>query len=247
VEIVIAASYSEMSRRAAALVADRIRTDPALVLGLATGRTPVGLYAELVRLYRRGRLDFSRVVTFNLDEYLGLPPDHPWAFRRYMDRHLFEHVNLDPSNIHFLRGVTPDPEEECRRYEEALRAAGGVDLQVLGIGRNGHIGFNEPGTPFECGTHLVTLKKSTLIANFGRLDDVPEQALTMGILTIMRSREILLLASGSDKAEAVARTVGGPVTTEVPASVLQLHPRVTVILDEAAAGRLGRRAVRGAS
>jgi glucosamine-6-phosphate deaminase len=247
VEIVIAASYSEMSRRAAALVADRVRTDPALVLGLATGRTPVGLYAELVSLYRRKGLDFSRVVTFNLDEYLGLPPDHPWAFRRYMDRHLFGHVNLDPSNIHFLKGVTTDPEEECRCYEEALRAAGGIDLQVLGIGRNGHIGFNEPGTSFECGTHVVTLKKSTLIDNFGRFDDVPKEALTMGISTIMRSREILLLASGSDKAEAVARTVGGPVTTEVPASVLQRHPRVTMILDEAAAARLRRRAARGAS
>lgn len=240
-EIVNVRDYREMSRRAAALVAARIRGKPDLVLGLATGQTPRGMYAELVRLHAERGLDFSRVTTFNLDEYLGLAPNHPWSCRRFMDEHFFGRVNLDPARINFPDGLAANPHEECRRYDEALRAAGGVDLQVLGIGRNGHIGFNEPGTPLDKGTHVASLAKSTRVVNFGRAAGAPRQGLTMGVASIMRCREILLLASGPDKATVLARSVTGRVTPKVPASVLQMHPAVTVIVDEATAEGIGQR------
>ncbi|MCL4811023.1 MAG: glucosamine-6-phosphate deaminase [Vicinamibacteraceae bacterium] len=230
-------------REAAAVLADRIAAEvaanPALVLGLATGRTPVPLYQRLVDLYRRRGIDFSRVTTFNLDEFWGLGPDHPGSYRAYMQRHLFAHVNIDPARVHFLNGLAPDAERECARYERAIAEAGGIDLQVLGIGGNGHIGFNEPAGALNARTHLAVLKPQTRRANasfFGNdASRVPADALSMGMATILQSRTVVLVAMGRGKRRAVERMVHGPLTTRVPASFLQLHPQVEVLLDEAAA------------
>lgn len=240
--VVCGKDYDGMSRLAADLVAGRIREKPDLALGLATGRTPQGLYAELARRHAEEGLDFSRVTTFNLDEYAGFGRDHAWSCRRFMDEHLFGRVNLDPARVNFPDGLAADPGEECRRYDEALRAAGGVDLQVLGIGRNGHLGFNEPGTPLGSGSHVATLARSTRLVNFGRAPGAPRHGLTMGIASILHARQIVLLASGLDKAAVVALTVYGIVSPRVPASALQLHPRATLVLDEAAASALARAA-----
>lgn len=245
-ELVIVDSYRELSLRAAAHVAALLRRKPNAVLGLATGSTPVGLYQELVRLHRQEGLDFSRVTTFNLDEYWGLPDDHPASYHRFMQENLFGLVNLRPENTHIPSGTAENMEAECERYEEAIRRAGGIDLQILGIGQNGHIGFNEPGTPFTSRTRVVDLTEDTRRANarfFPSLEEVPRRAVTMGIATIMEAREILLLASGKEKAAALAAAVEGEVTPEVPASVLQTHPRVTVLADRAAAAGTRRLAV----
>ncbi|UFJ41444.1 glucosamine-6-phosphate deaminase [Brevibacillus humidisoli] len=234
-------NYDQVSRRAAEIVIEESRKHPQLVLGLATGSTPIGLYREMVQVYQRGQLDFSEATTFNLDEYYPITPDHPQSFRRFMQEHLFDHVNIAPERIHFLSGTAADVESECSRYEAAIEAAGGIDIQVLGIGENGHIGFNEPGTPFHLKTHKVALTENTIQANsrfFERIEDVPRHALTMGISSIMRSRKILLLASGEKKAEAIKAALQGPVTEELPASVLQLHPDVTVMVDKTAATQL---------
>ncbi|MBE3577223.1 MAG: glucosamine-6-phosphate deaminase [Limnochordales bacterium] len=240
-ELVVVDSYRELSLWAANRVADLIRRKPNAVLGLATGSTPLGLYEELVRRHREEGLDFSQVTTFNLDEYLGLPPDHPASYHYFMRENLFAHINVRPGAVHIPSGVAADIEQECIRYEEAIRQAGGIDLQILGIGRNGHIGFNEPGTPFDSRTHVVDLAEDTRRANarfFNSIDEVPRRAVTMGIATIMEAREILLLASGPEKAWAVARTLEGEVTPEVPASVLQRHPRVFVVADRGAAAQV---------
>jgi len=237
----IVPDYAELSRRAAEIVIAECRKRPQIVLGLATGATPIGMYRQLVQAYQRGRVSFLRATTFNLDEYYPIAPDHPHSFRRFMHQQLFDQVDLAAERIHFLRGTAADVERECSRYEAELEAVGGIDLQVLGIGENGHIGFNEPGTPFHLKTHKVALTEQTMRANarfFGSLADVPRHALTMGICSIMRSRKILLLASGEKKADALAAALLGPVTEAVPASVLQLHPDVTVIADKAAAQRL---------
>ncbi|MCL6522430.1 MAG: glucosamine-6-phosphate deaminase [Firmicutes bacterium] len=233
-----------MSRRAAEIIACAIREKPQLVLGLATGGTPLGTYRELVRLYREGRVDFARVTTFNLDEYVGLPPGDPRSYHAYMQEHLFRHVNLRPEATHLPDGWAEDLEAECRRYEALIEAAGGIDLQLLGIGRDGHIGFNEPGARWEQGTRVVRLKPETRQDNAryfgGVVEAVPERAISMGVRTIMHARRLLLLAAGRHKAEIVRRAVEGPVSRHVPASILQLHPDALVLLDESAASQLTR-------
>lgn len=247
--IVIVDSYADMSVTAARLVRNAIVERSRLVLGLATGGTQVGMYRELVRMHKEEGLDFSGVITFNLDEYLGLGPGDPTSYYTYMHENFFNHVNVKPENIHIPDGKTLDPEATCRAYEEAIAAAGGIDLQILGIGVNGHIGFNEPGTPFDSVTRPVNLTRSTILANkrfFLSEDMVPRRALSMGIKTIMNARRIILLASGRGKARAIAGTVEGPVTCELPSSVLQLHPDVTLIIDREASSLLrGRYRVQG--
>jgi glucosamine-6-phosphate deaminase len=219
-------------------IASALAAQPALVLGLATGRTPIPLYQRLVTLHRDGLADFGEASTFNLDEFWGLGADHPGSYRAYMERHLFAHVNLRRERVHFLDGLALDPAQECARYERAIEQAGGLDLQVLGIGANGHIGFNEPAGTLHARTHLATLKPQTRRANatfFGNdAERVPRQALSMGMGTILRARAIVLIATGRGKRRAVAGTVNGVLSTRVPASFLQVHPDVELLLDEAA-------------
>lgn len=229
------------SRLAAAVVAKLVREKPNAVLGLATGRTPLLLYQELVRLHREDGLSFRGVTTFNLDEYVGLPPNHSQSYRRFMDENLFRHIDVDPVRTHVPDGMASDLHAECRRYEEGISAAGGIDLQVLGVGRNGHIGFNEPTGSLRSRTWLKILSEQTLKDNgpaFGSMDAMPRHALTMGIGTILDARHCLLLAFGPAKVRAVAEMIEGPISAMWPATALQLHPRVTVIVDEAAAGGL---------
>jgi len=234
-QIYCARDYRDMSRKAANILSAQIIMKPACVLGLATGSTPVGTYRQLAEWHRKGDLDFSRVVTVNLDEYLGLAPDHPQSYRRFMQENLFSQVNIDPANTHLPNGLEADTAAECRRYNQVLRSCGGIDLQLLGIGHNGHIGFNEPGVAFEKETHCVALTASTVAANrrfFEREEDVPRRAYTMGIKSIMQSRKILVVASGADKAEIVRDAFTGPVTPQVPASILQLHGDVILVGDQ---------------
>ena len=223
-------------------IADAIRRKPDIVLGLATGRSPVATYAELRRLSAAGEIDFSRVTTFNLDEFVGVPPSHPGSFRRFMDQHLFDAVNLSASRIHFLNGAAPDPDAECERYEAAIEGAGGLDLQLLGIGGNGHIGFNEPGDQLVARTHRVTLHDITLRDNAARFGgdpaQVPREALSMGMGTILRARQLVLVATGERKARCIERAVRGPLTTRLPASFLQTHRHVEIFLDRPAASLL---------
>ena len=229
--------YDAMSRRAASIIAAQVVAKPDCVLGLATGSTPVGAYRQLVRWNQQGDLSFREVRSVNLDEYCGLAPTHDQSYRYFMQDNLFDHVDIVPGNTNVPNGLAEDAGVECARYEQAVAALGYADLQLLGLGRNGHIGFNEPCAEFPVATHLVDLTESTIEANarfFASAGDVPRQALTMGIGTIMRARKILLVVSGADKADAVAKTVRGPVTPEVPASILQLHPDVTIVGDEAA-------------
>jgi glucosamine-6-phosphate deaminase len=225
-------------------VARGLARHPRLVLGLPTGRTPVPLYRELVRLHRAGRADFARATTFNLDEFLGLSAGDPRSYRAFMQRHLFNHVNLPPRRIHFLDGTARDVGRECRRYERAIARAGGIDLQILGLGANGHIGFNEPARALVARTHGTKLRSATRRANAalfgGRLAEVPHEALSMGMATILYAKRIVLLATGASKARCVKRMIEGPVTPRVPASFLQLHRHAEVWLDRAAAARLGR-------
>lgn len=223
-------------------IARRLTAEPASVLGLATGRTPIPMYRELVRLHRRGRADFTRATTFNLDEFLGLAPDDPRSYRSFMQRRLFDHVNLAGRRIHFLSGDAADPTLECRRYEGAIERAGGIDLQILGLGMNGHIGFNEPARALIAGTHVTRLKSATRRANAAlfdnRLSAVPHHALSMGMATILHAKRIVLLATGASKARCVARMIDGPVTPRLPGSFLQLHRCAEIWLDRAAASRL---------
>ena len=229
--------YDAMSRRAAAIIAAQVVAKPDCVLGLATGSTPIGAYQQLVKWYKQGDLSFAEVHSVNLDEYYGLAPDHDQSYRYFMQDNLFNHVDIVPENTNVPNGLAKDPAAEGERYEKLVASLGYADLQLLGLGRNGHIGFNEPCGDFPKATHLVDLTASTIEANarfFASADDVPKQALTMGIGTIMRARKILVVASGADKAEAIAKAVNGPITPEVPASILQLHPDVTIVGDEAA-------------
>lgn len=229
-----ATDYQDLSRKAADLLAAQVLLKPDCVLGLATGSTPIGAYQELVRKYEAGALDFSQVTTFNLDEYRGLTPSDPQSYAYFMHHNLFDHVNLRPGSTHLPDGLNPDPAAESARYEAAIRAAGGVDLQLLGMGHNGHIGFNEPCSEFPLDTHSVDLAESTIRANtrfFDSSDQVPRQAYTMGIGTILRARRILIVVSGADKAEILKQAFYGPVTPQVPASVLHLHPDVTLVAD----------------
>jgi glucosamine-6-phosphate deaminase len=235
--VLVTPDYRTLSQTAAGLVIKAVRAKADITLGLPTGSTPLGMYEELVKTYRDRHLDFSKLRTFNLDEYVGLPPSHPKSYHTYMHEHLFRHVNVLPANIHIPEGRPGiDGTAESLRYENLIRDAGGIDLLIVGIGANGHIAFNEPGAEFDSRTRIVDLAPET-IANARRhfgAEPVPSKAITMGIGTIRKSRRIVLLASGKEKADAVERALRGPVSVSVPASALQLHPRVIVILDEAA-------------
>jgi glucosamine-6-phosphate deaminase len=230
------------ARALARHVADAIRVKPDLVLGLPTGRTPVGFYHELSALAERGYFEFRGVTTFNLDEFLGIPPSHPGSYRQFMEAHLFSRVALPASQTNFLSGDAPDPEAECERYEQAIANAGGIDVQILGIGTNGHIGFNEPAPRLQARTHRVTLRPESRRSNAalfgGDPETVPREALSMGMATILQARAIVLLATGQSKASCVARLLDGDVTTELPGSFLQLHSAVDVVLDAAAASQI---------
>jgi len=234
----LAESDKEMSRKAANIVSAQIIMKPDACLGLATGSTPIGLYAQLVEWYNKGDLDFSEIRTVNLDEYVGLSADHDQSYAYFMRKHLFSLVNIRPENINIPNGMEPDADKECARYNRVIESSGGIDLQLLGIGKNGHIGFNEPGAAFEKETHKVRLTESTIRANarfFASAEDVPQYAYSMGIKSIMQARHILLVATGEGKAQAIRDSFFGPVTPAVPASILQLHNHVTVVLDKAAA------------
>ena len=239
-QIFVTKDYQEMSEAAADMIVDLVEEKPGCVLGLATGSTPEGLYAEIAKRHEAEDIDFSRVATFNLDEYRGLPADHEQSYHYFMQKHLFSKINVRPENTHVPNGANPDAQAACDAYEASILLAGGVDLQLLGLGHNGHIGFNEPCDEFPVRTHVVELTESTINANsrlFDSIDDVPREAYTMGIGTIMKARAILVVASGVDKAQIVRDAFFGPVTPQVPASVLQLHPNVTVVVD-AEAGSL---------
>jgi len=234
-----------MSKAAAQLVVDVLNTKPNAVLGMATGSTPLGLYQELVRLHQAGQVDFSRVTTFNLDEYVGLTSVHPQSYRQFMQVNLFDHLNIPLTSTNVPDGRALDFEAHCRQYEERIAAAGGIDLQILGIGSDGHIAFNEPGSSLGSRTRLKTLASETIRDNarfFGGIDKVPRLAVTMGVGTILESRRCILLAFGEHKAAAVRDSVEGPVTAQVTASALQLHREVIGIFDEPAASLLQRRA-----
>ncbi|HYC56858.1 MAG TPA: glucosamine-6-phosphate deaminase [Candidatus Binatia bacterium] len=240
--VVIEESYEAMSKVAACMVADLVREKPDCVLGLATGSTPLGLYDELVRMSHQG-LDFSRVTTFNLDEYYGVPAQDERSYHHFMEMHLFARLSSRPARTHIPDGLTEDPGSYCERYEELIGEAGGIDLQVLGIGRDGHIGFNEPGSSLGSRTRLKTLAAETIDDNarfFGSREQVPEFAITMGVGTIFEARHCMLLASGVRKAHVVAQAIEGPVTSWVTASALQLHRDAAVVIDEEAAGQLER-------
>ncbi|MCD6220341.1 glucosamine-6-phosphate deaminase [Candidatus Calescamantes bacterium] len=244
--VVIRKDYEEMSRTAAEIVANLVRSKPDCVLGLATGSTPVGMYKELARMCKEEGLDFSRVKTFNLDEYFGLSPQHPQSYRYFMDENLFNHINIKKENTYVPDGlVTLDKVEEfCENYEKMIKEAGGIDLQVLGIGGDGHIAFNEPGSSLSSRTRLIALDEQTRIDNsrfFDSLDEVPRAALTMGVGTILEARCCLFLANGKKKAEVVAKAIEGPVTNQITASALQLHPNTIAVIDEEAASELKRK------
>ena len=236
-----AKDYKDMSRKAANIISAQVIMKPNCVLGLATGSTPIGTYDQLVEWYNKGDLDFSEVTTVNLDEYKGLPRTNDQSYYYFMHQHLFDRVNIDPERTNVPNGMEPDAEKECGRYEELIRSLGGVDLQLLGLGHNGHIGFNEPGEAFEKETHCVDLTESTIEANkrfFASADDVPKQAYTMGIKTIMQAKKILIVVNGENKADIVERAFFGPVTPEVPASILQLHNDVALVGDEEALAKI---------
>ena len=236
-----AKDYKDMSRKAANIISAQIIMKPNCVLGLATGSTPIGTYEQLVEWYHKGDLDFSKVTSVNLDEYRGLEKSNDQSYDYFMHEHLFDNVNIHPENVNLPDGMAEDAEKECKRYEELIRSLGGVDLQLLGLGHNGHIGFNEPGAAFEKETHCVNLTERTIEANkrfFASADDVPKQAFTMGIKTIMQAKKILVIASGEDKAEILKEAFFGPVTPAVPASILQLHNNVIVVGDQAVLSKL---------
>ena len=236
-----AKDYADMSRKAANIISAQIIMKPECVLGLATGSTPVGLYKQLVEWYKKGDLDFSAVKTVNLDEYKGLSQDNDQSYYYFMHKNLFDNVNISVESTHIPNGMEQDSEKECNRYSELIKSLGGIDLQLLGIGHNGHIGFNEPSDSFEKQVHCVDLTESTIEANkrfFESAEDVPRQAYTMGIKTIMQAKKILVVASGEDKAQIVKEAFFGHITPYVPASVLQLHNDVTLVADEAALSKI---------
>jgi len=242
--VIIVKDYEELSKRAAKIVADRLCAKPDLVLGLATGSTPVGMYTELIKMHKEEGLDFSKARSFNLDEYCGLSPDHPQSYHYFMYDKLFNHINIKPENVYIPRGDVENAKEFCDWYEKKIKEEGGIDLQVLGIGRDGHIGFNEPGSSLGSRTRIKTLTEETVEDNsrfFEKKEDVPRYAITMGLGTILDTKECLLLANGANKAEAVQRCIEGPISAETTASALQLHPRVIIIVDEEAAQNLKRK------
>lgn len=240
-EVIIQPTEAAAASLVARVVAHDLRGNPHLVLGLATGKTMENVYRQLVRLHKEEKLDFSLCSTFNLDEYVGLFPSDPNSYRHYMDHHLFRHVNVDPRNTHLPNGLASDLDQECRQYEALIQRFGGIDLQLLGIGKAGHIGFNEPLSALRSRTRVKALTPTTVKQNaefFGGEDKVPRRAITMGVGTIIEARRCLLLATGESKAGVIAQAVEGPITSMVTATTLQLHPRCTVVVDEAAASQL---------
>ena len=234
--IYVGEDYKGMSRKAAQII-----LKPDSVMGLATGSTPIGIYDQLVKWYEKGDLDFSSVVSINLDEYKGLSGDNDQSYRYFMNKHLFDRINIKKENTYVPNGLEPDSKKACQEYNDIIEKFGGIDMQLLGLGHNGHIGFNEPGEAFEKETHCVDLTKSTIEANkrfFASAKEVPRQAYTMGIQTIMRSKKILIIANGEGKADIVRDAFFGPITPMVPASVLQLHNDVTLVADEAALSKI---------
>ena len=237
----IVSDYEQLSQMAAEKVARLIKAKPGAVIGFATGSTPLGLYQKLIQYHKNDGLDFSGITTFNLDEYIGLPADHTQSYAYFMHRHLFSHINIDPQQIHLPDGMSEDIEGHCAWYEEQIEKAGGLDLQILGIGANGHLAFNEPGSSLGSRTRIKTLTSETVNSNarfFDTPDQVPRYAITMGVGTIMEAQSLLLLASGAGKADAIKATLEGPVTAMVPATIVQLHRDAHTIIDEMAASRL---------
>ena len=233
-QFIVCNSYEEISRKGAEIIAELMKAKPACILGLATGSTPVGMYRELIGMNRNGEIDFSKVVTYNLDEYYPISPENDQSYRYFMNKNLFEHVNIDIANTHVPNGADPDAENACKTYDEAYAATGGADIQVLGIGQNGHIAFNEPEEALTVGTHVTGLTEDTIKANsrfFDSIDDVPTRALTMGMGSIMMAKKIILLANGKNKHAAIAALLNDKVTTAVPATLLKLHPDVIVLCD----------------
>jgi glucosamine-6-phosphate deaminase len=240
-KVIIAKNYDEMSNAAADIIKDLVNSQPNCILGLATGSTPIGMYKKLIDYNSNKSVDFSKVTTFNLDEYLGLPGTHPQSYRYFMNNNFFNHININKNHTHVPNGIAEDINAECLSYDTKISEAGGIDLQVLGIGNNGHIGFNEPSDTLHVGTHVTKLKGDTITANsrfFCSIADVPSSAVTMGVGGIMKARQILLLASGSSKAEIICKLVNGKINTQIPASLIQIHSNVTVIIDEAAGALL---------
>ena len=236
-----AEDYKAMSCQAASIVSAQINKKPDCVLGLATGSTPIGMYQHLVEWHKKGELDFSQIHTVNLDEYFGLAPTHDQSYRYFMQTNLFDHINVKPENTNVPNGLAEDPLAECARYNKVISDLGGIDLQVVGLGHNGHIAFNEPGVDFGSETHVVELAESTIVANsrfFASMDEVPRKAFTMGIKSIMQARHVLMVVNGEAKADIVKAVFTGPVTPDVPASILQLHPNVSLVGDAAALSKL---------
>jgi len=243
-QLTIVESLEELGRKAAAIIAEEIQRKPDLVLGLATGSSPIPLYQELIRLNRAGEIDCSAVRTFNLDEYVGLDPSHDQSYRHFMNTELFDQINIDKANTHVPDGRAADLEAGCAEYEEKIRAAGGIDVQVLGIGRNGHVAFNEPGSSLDSRTRVVDLTEDTINANarfFETKEDVPTRAVSMGIGTVMEARKIVLVANGANKIQALHDAIEGPVTPDCPASALQGHPDVTFVVTRDATDKLGKK------
>jgi len=242
-EVIIKHSYEEISKLAAYMIAEVVRRKPRAVLGFATGTTPLGTYKELIRMHREEGLDFSQVVTFNLDEYIGLSKDNDQSYHYFMWENLFKHINILEANVHIPQGTAEDLFRHCIEYEEEIFDHGGLDIQLLGIGSNGHIAFNEPGSSLGSRTRIKTLDEKTRQDNarfFNSIDEVPRYCITMGIGTILEAEKLILLATGENKADAVMKTVEGPITASVPASAIQLHPNVTVIVDKMASVKLSR-------
>ena len=234
-KIIAARDYEHMSRQAANIISAQVILKPDSVLGLATGSSPIGTYRQLIKWYKKGDLDFSQVRSVNLDEYEGLDPDNDQSYARFMRENFFDHININPENTHIPAGTGKDADAECARYDDLIRALGGLDLQLLGLGPNGHIGFNEPDDDFSKGTHRVALAQETIQANkrfFEREEDVPRYAYTMGIRDIIQAKRVVMVVSGKGKAEILKKAFFGPVTPRVPASILQLHPHFTLVADE---------------
>ncbi|MBN9655801.1 glucosamine-6-phosphate deaminase [Halobacillus sp. GSS1] len=242
--VIVARNYEEMSQTASRMIEEQITKKPDTVLGLATGGTPLGTYKELIKGYKEDRADFRHIRTINLDEYVGLAPEHPQSYRYFMNHHLFQFINIDLEHTHIPFGKTEELEQECKRYENVIDRIGPPDLQLLGIGENGHIGFNEPGTSFDSETHIVHLTESTREANarfFESMEYVPTKAITMGIRSILKSRKIVLLASGERKAEAILRLIQGELDEQFPASSLKSHDDITLLVDEDAYKKVQRK------
>ncbi|NQU73659.1 MAG: glucosamine-6-phosphate deaminase [Candidatus Omnitrophica bacterium] len=240
-KVIVCKSSDEMSKAAARIFAERIKKKPNIILGLATGGTPVKMYKELIRIHKEEGLDFSNVRSFNLDEYLGITSEHDQSYRYFMNTNLFDHININKANTHVLSGVAKDPAAECKAYEEAIKKAGGIDIQLLGIGGNGHIAFNEPGSAKDSRTRVVDLTKTTIEDNarfFKSANEVPKQALSMGNGTILEAKEIVLIADKTSKADAIAKSIEGSPTEQVPASLLQAHKNTTFVVDKDAASNL---------